>query len=618
MNVNVVFEIQYNKGKLFVKTVRLNEKDAIRYEFPYDHRPVDQHPTVFPNPVRLPRRSQSAYRTLKGDEIDIYFDLANFHFIFKGEVLLPIAADNHGGNKECYDLQIRPIAFLKSLETKAFLSLPASERAERLFNLIPKPKRAQFTDALAFGYDAVREQFLGYFNEAYTEKAQLIYFQCFNPGTDLCDFVEKFLWYFSSHLPVDFDIAYKLLIENYLPASVIDFFESYPVSDAATLRSNAKLWNKIQSIEHSKRESSQMIKPTKSFEKQTKIETFTPPNDRRLMLANNKYSTCMKSIRSGSSFGIEIHNLNQTDSSFATELQGDPVINYLSSQTATKATDKTKSSSISNKQDDPNALDKLTRKIVSNISIDKQTRLKDANVDAEEDQPMEIEKQLNKPINWNQNIMGRMDSQGVPLLDPAASISKRNAKRPKSRQIDIDAPIRSPPTKSAKKTNGKKGSKDTPLALNTKTITKRKVTRKALGLFNPHAVLTRYSKAYVSPPELVITRSIAKAKAAQSTGASAGTDKPADQPTDEFTEQSKQATAQSNDQIALATAQSTELANVASAGSKNTQEPKKKKKSTTCSLSSITENAEEEVNTLVEEDFDKLVDNEDAQSEPKN
>ena len=47
MNVNVVFEIQYNKGKLFVKTVRANEKDSIRYQFPYDHRQVEQYPTAF-------------------------------------------------------------------------------------------------------------------------------------------------------------------------------------------------------------------------------------------------------------------------------------------------------------------------------------------------------------------------------------------------------------------------------------------------------------------------------------------------------------------------------------------------------------------------------------------
>ena len=97
-----------------------------------------------PNPAKLARRSQAAYRTLKGDEISLYFDLVAFEFGFKGTSLLPVDGHPSESKDPLYNLQVRPISFLRSLETKAFLGLPASEQAERLFTLIPKTNRDQF------------------------------------------------------------------------------------------------------------------------------------------------------------------------------------------------------------------------------------------------------------------------------------------------------------------------------------------------------------------------------------------------------------------------------------------------------------------------------------------
>lgn len=168
MNVNVIFEIGYHKNKLFVQTIRLNEKGSTHYEFHHEDKPIEQHSVVFANPAKLPRRSQTAYRTLRGDEIALYFDLVAFQFIFRGTPLVPVESLPDRPKDSVYQLTVRPASYLQSLETKAFLALPASERAERLFNLIPKTNQEQFLHIPPFGYEAVREQFLAYFTEAYT------------------------------------------------------------------------------------------------------------------------------------------------------------------------------------------------------------------------------------------------------------------------------------------------------------------------------------------------------------------------------------------------------------------------------------------------------------------
>ena len=60
-----------------------------------------------PNPAKLARRSQAAYRTLKGDEIILYFDLIAFQFVFKDTPLLPVEGHPDHSKDPVYKLNVR-------------------------------------------------------------------------------------------------------------------------------------------------------------------------------------------------------------------------------------------------------------------------------------------------------------------------------------------------------------------------------------------------------------------------------------------------------------------------------------------------------------------------------
>ena len=43
MNVNFILELDFKCGYFFIKSIRLNEKGSLKYQFEYADRPLDCH-----------------------------------------------------------------------------------------------------------------------------------------------------------------------------------------------------------------------------------------------------------------------------------------------------------------------------------------------------------------------------------------------------------------------------------------------------------------------------------------------------------------------------------------------------------------------------------------------
>lgn len=461
MNLNVIVELDF-KSTFHISSIAMNTnkkgEKSVPFEFAYNDRDPKDHPTLLPNALlaKLKRKSQAVYRTLCGDaDIGEYYDLNRRMFCYRGVLLAPVPGKENVDKR--YDLILHPEKFIKKVETASFLKLPAADKAQELYQLISKVDQLQFRDALRFGYQQVRKEFLEHYTELYEAKARLVYFSEFdNSKQSLSNFVDDKAWYFTQHKDLSFFDFYDLL-PNYLSPEVVQFLRIYEVSDLKTLKAAAKLFDDLDETSRvgklGKTTNNNLQHRTDEANNESESDYITP---QRVQMANNKYQRVLKQTNTGR-LGYTIGAITSSS----------PVIKELEQESFDASDDQMDQIEMENSD----LVDSSKQQQSNLVDLDDQVKQGDLLSG-----PMQNDGQPGEPGQFGKNVAFFIDKNGAPLLHPEATIDARNLNRPKSKKIDKNAPVILKPastkkkSKAAKKTSPSVSHTKKPLAYGAKAV----------------------------------------------------------------------------------------------------------------------------------------------------